>query len=224
MTRPAKKHALSTRLWHWTNLACIVALFMSGLGIANAHPRLYWGQWGFARDQAWLIHERFPYIFTIPGRFDLAISRLWHLLIAWPFALALLLFMIASLANRHFARDLVTTRKDWRWAAIRDDIVKHLKLDFAHEGAKFNFLQKLAYGVVVFIMLPLMIFTGLAMSPAMDAIWPWLIDIFGGRQSARSIHFIVAWGLLSFLVLHVVLVLLSGPMKQLRDMITGGAP
>ena len=217
-----KRHAFGTRLWHWVNLVCLVILFMSGLNISNAHPRLYWGQSGFAPEDAWFFVIRFPGWATIPGHYSLAGARLWHFLFAWPFAFGLLAFMIASLANRHFIRDLVTRRTEWRWALIKADIVQHLKLDFAHAGTKFNFLQKLAYGVVIFILLPLMIFTGMAMSPGMDANWPWLIDIFGGRQSARSIHFLTAWGLASFLVLHVVLVLLSGPIGQLRDMITGG--
>jgi len=101
-------------------------------------------------------------------------------------------------------------------------VVKHLKLDFTHQGSKFNFLQKLAYGVTIFVFLPLMIFSGIAMSPAMDANWPWIIDIFGGRQSARSVHFITAWALAGFFVVHIVLVLLSGPVRQIRDMILGG--
>ncbi len=219
---PKRKHALTTRLWHWLNAVCLVVLFMSGLGISNAHPRLYWGAWGFERSEAWLHLIRFPNWITIPGHYSLAEARLWHLLFAWPFAFGLLLFMLVSLANRHFIRDLVTRPREWRWAAIREDIVKHLKLDFEHHGTKFNFLQKLSYGVVIFILLPLMIFTGLAMSPGMDANWPWLLDIFFGRQSARSIHFLCAWTLVGFLFVHLVLVLLSGPIGQIRDMITGG--
>lgn len=216
------RHALATRLWHWGNALCVLVLFMSGLGISNAHRRLYWGHAGFAPEEAWLFLPRFPTWMTIPARYDLAGARDWHLLMAWFFAVGLLLFMIASLANGHFRRDLVTSRAEWRWAAIRADIARHLRLDFVHEGAKFNFLQKLAYGVVVFLLLPVMIFSGLAMSPAMDAIWPWLVDMFGGRQSARSVHFIVAWALIGFLVLHLLLVLLSGPARQIRDMIAGG--
>jgi len=217
-----KRHALITRLWHWLNLVCLVFLFMSGLNIFNAHPRLYWGQWGFDRHDAWLVLQRFPGWITIPGHYSLAEGRLWHLLFAWPFAFGLLLFMLASLLNRHFSRDLVTRRSEWRWSAIKADVVKHLKLDFEHHESKFNFLQKLAYGAVIFILLPLMIFTGITMGPGMDASWPWLLDIFGGRQSARSIHFICAWALVAFFVLHIVLVLLSGPIRQIRDMITGG--
>lgn len=217
-----KRHALSTRLWHWLNLPCLIVLFMSGLNISNAHPRLYWGHWGFEAEQAWLHLPRFPGWMTIPGYYSLSSARLWHLLIAWPFAFGLLLFMLAALANGHLRRDLVTRLSQWRWSAIRADIVRHLRRDFAHGEAKFNFLQKLAYGLVIFIALPLMIATGIAMSPGMDANWPFLVDLFGGRQSARSLHFLMAWGLIGFLVLHLVLVLLSGPVRQLRDMITGG--
>src|SRR6185437_1108911 len=113
-------------------------------------------------------------------------------------------------------------RKECRWAEIRGDIAAHLRLHFHHGTGKYNFLQKLAYGLVLFILLPLMLLTGLAISPGSDAAFPWLIELFGGRQSARSIHFIVAWSLFAFLVIHVVLVLLSGPIRQIGDMITGG--
>ncbi|OCC23032.1 hypothetical protein MB02_12670 [Croceicoccus estronivorus] len=217
-----KRHALTTRIWHWVNLACLVVLFMSGLNISNAHPRLYWGHWGFAPDQAWLFLPHFPGWMTIPGHYSLAGARLWHFLAAWPFVIGLLLFLVVATANGHFRRDLATRAGEWRWAAIKADVLAHLRLQFDHQGAKFNFLQKIAYGMVIFVLLPVMILTGLAMSPAMDANWPWIVDLFGGRQSARSIHFLAAWGLFGFLVLHVVLVLLSGPLRQLRDMITGG--
>ena len=217
-----KRHALSTRLWHWINVISLYVLFLSGLNISNAHRNLYWGQWGFDPADAWLRVMRFPGWITIPEYYSLSKARDWHFLFAWPFAFGLLFFLIASLINRHIQRDFATSRREWSWSAIREDIVKHLKLDFAHGPAKFNFLQKLSYGAVIFLLLPLMIFTGLAMSPAMDANWPWLIDVFGGRQSARSIHFIVAWSLAAFFVLHILLVLLSGPIRQVREMITGG--
>lgn len=220
--RARKRHSVATRLWHWLNVICVPVLFMSGLNIFNAHPRLYWGHWGFAKADAWLVLPRFPGWMTIPDYYSLAAGRLWHLLFAWPFAFGLLAFMIISLVNRHFSRDIVTRRKDWQWASIKVDIARHLKLDFAETGAKYNFLQKLSYGIVLFILLPGMIFTGLAMSPAMDANWPLIVDVMGGRQSARSIHFIFAWTLVAFFVVHIVLVLLSGPFRQIRDMITGG--
>lgn len=220
-----KKHALTTRLWHWINLICVVILFMSGLGISNAHPRLYWGEWGFAPADAWLMVPRFPYWMTIPGRYDLAGARDWHLLMAWPFAVMLLVMWLAMVANGHFQRDLVTTRREWRPAAIWHDIVQHARFNFEHandSGAgKFNFLQKLSYGLVLGVFLPMMVFTGMAISPGMQPGFAWFIDLVGGRQSARSLHFIFAFATAGFFVVHVLLVIVHKPLQQLRDMITG---
>ncbi|MBX7492927.1 cytochrome b/b6 domain-containing protein [Qipengyuania sp. 1NDW9] len=217
-----KRHAATTRIWHWLNLVCVVVLFMSGLTISNAHRRLYWGDWGFSVEQAWLIVPRFPDWMTIPGYYSLAVARDWHILMAWPFALLLLFMWVAMLVNRHFSRDIATSRREWRPSAIRHDIVQHLKLNFEHEGGKYNFLQKLAYGLVLGVFLPMMIFTGIAISPGMEPTFGWLVDLLGGRQSARSLHFIFAFALFGFFVVHVVLVILAGPIGQIRDMITGG--
>lgn len=217
-----KRHFLSTRLWHWINLVSIVILFMSGLNISNAHRYLYWGQWGFSPEQAWLAVPRFPGWATIPNYYSLASARDWHILMAWPFAVGLLFMWATMLANRHFWRDLRTSRKEWSPKAIWGDITNHLKLNFDHGPGKYNFLQKIAYGAVLGLLLPGMIFSGLAISPGFEAAAPWLVDVFGGRQSARSIHFIFAWGIFAFFLVHIVLVLLSGPIGQIRDMITGG--
>ncbi len=223
-TGPAgnKRHSLVTRLWHWVNALSLVILFMSGLNISNAHRYLYWGDWGFSPDEAWLAVMRFPGWATIPGYYSLAQARDWHVIFALVFAFSLLAFMIAALINGHFRRNVFTSRKEWSPTNILADIRAHLRLQFEHAGAKYNFLQKAAYSSVLFVMLPGMIVSGMAMSPGMEAAWPWLSDIFGGRQSARSIHFIFAWGLFGFFVVHILLVLLSGPVGQLRDMITGG--
>ena len=217
-----KRHALSTRLWHWLNFACLVILFMSGLNISNAHKRLYWGEWGFEPGQAWLIVPKFPGWTTIPGHYSLADARLWHLAVAWPFALLLLFAWIAILVNGHFRRDLMTRRREWRWSAIRADIAAHLRFDFDHGDAKFNFLQKLTYGIVLGVLLPGMIVTGLGISPGMEPLMRPVSELVGGRQSMRSLHFIFAWSLFGFLILHVALVLVSHPLRQMRDMITGG--
>jgi thiosulfate reductase cytochrome b subunit len=218
-----KRHALATRLWHWLNVVCVVVLFMSGLNISNAHRYLYWGDWGFQPSQAWLEVPRFPGWMTIPDYYSLAIARDWHVLMAWPFALGLAFMWIAMLANRHFWRDLRTRASEWRWHEIRADIAKHLRLDFRHEGSKYNFLQRVAYGLVLGVFLPMMVFTGMAISPGIEPLMPWLVDGLGGRQSARSLHFIFAFATMAFFVVHVLLVLLSGPVRQMRDMITGGA-
>jgi Ni/Fe-hydrogenase b-type cytochrome subunit len=217
-----KRHRLSTRLWHWINAISVIVLFMSGLNISNAHRHLYWGEWGFAPAQAWLHVTRFPGWATIPNYYSLAAARDWHVLFAWVFAVGLLLFTIAALVNGHLRHDIVTRRTEWRPEVIWRDIKAHLRLDFSQHEGKYNFLQKLSYGLVIFILLPLMIFTGMALSPAMDAAWPFLLEVFGGRQSARSIHFICAWGLFAFTVVHVVLVLLTHPLRQMRQMIFGG--
>ena len=217
-----KKHALVTRLWHWINLVCVVILFMSGLGISNAHRRLYWGDWGFAPETAWLTVPKFPYWMTMPGRYDLAGARDWHVLMAWPFAVMLLVMWLAMLFNGHFKRDLVTTRKEWTPAAVWHDVVQHAKFNFEHEGGKFNFLQKLSYGVVLGVFLPMMVFTGMAISPGMSPGWGWFTDLVGGRQSARSLHFIFAFAIAGFFIVHVLLVIVHKPLQQLRDMITGG--
>lgn len=217
-----KKHRLSTRLWHWINVLALAILFMSGLNISNAHPHLYWGQWGFDPRTAWLNVIDFPGWATIPGYYSLAAARWWHILFAWVFALGLLIFVLVAIVNGHFRRDIVARRKEWRWREIRADIAAHLRLDFDHGEGKYNLLQKFAYGMVLFILLPLMILTGMAISPGSDAAFPWLVDVFGGRQSARSIHFILAWAVFAFFVLHLVLLLLSGPVKKIADMITGG--
>ena len=217
-----KKHALSTRLWHWINFICLTILFMSGLNISNGHRRLYWGDYGFAAEQAWLTVPRFPGWMTIPDYYSLGQARDWHILEAWPFALALLFMWIAMLLNRHFWRDLRTSPREWSPSAIWDDIVEHFKLNFDHGDAKFNFLQKLSYGVVLGIFLPMMVFTGLAISPGFEPAAPWLVDILGGRQSARSLHFIFAFATFAFFVVHIALVLLNKPVRHVWDMITGG--
>ena len=216
------RHALSTRLWHWVNVISLAVLFMSGLNISNAHPHLYWGQWGFEPADAWLSVPRFPGWATIPGYYSLAAARDWHVVFAWVFALSLLLFMFAALVNRHFWRDLVTRRREWHWRVFAAEIREYLRFNFAHTGGKYGSMQKLAYALVIFILLPLMIFTGMAISPGMNASWPWLLDLFGGRQSARSVHFVVAWALLAFTIVHIILVLLTGPFGQIRAMILGG--
>ncbi|MDG6079641.1 hypothetical protein E3U23_10585 [Erythrobacter litoralis] len=216
-----KRHALSTRLWHWTNLVCVVVMFMSGLTISNAHPRLYWGEWGFAPGQAWLMVPRFPDWMTVPGYYSLAVARDWHILMAWPFALALLFIWIAMLANGHFFRDILTRRTEWAPHNIAKDVKAHLRLDFDHGSGKYNFLQKLTYAIVFGILLPGMVFTGISISPGMEPSFGWVVDLFGGRQSARSFHFIFAFSILGFLILHVTLVMLAGPFKLLRGMITG---
>ena len=223
MSAGRKRHGLVTRAWHWLNLVCVVVLFMSGLNISNAHRYLYWGNYGFDPADAWLSVIRFPGWATIPGYYSLAQARDWHITMAWPFALGLLVMWAVMLANGHFWRDIRTRPAEWHPKAVCHDVVQHLRFNFDHAGdAKYNFLQRVAYGAVLGVLLPGMVLSGLAISPGFEPAAPWLVDVFGGRQSARSIHFLFAWGLFGFAVIHVALVLVTGPLRQLRDMITGG--
>jgi thiosulfate reductase cytochrome b subunit len=217
------RHRWPVRLWHWLNVALIYILFTSGLGIFNAHPRLYWGQFGANFDHPWLQLERFGGWITLPGHYNLALSRHWHLTAAPLFAFALLLYMLWSLLGRHIARDLAFRRGELAPRHIWQDIADHARLRFptGEAALRYNVLQKASYIAVIFIALPLLILTGLTMSPGMNAAWPWLIDIFGGRQSARSIHFIMAFALVAFFLVHLLMVLLAGPVNELRSMITG---
>jgi Ni/Fe-hydrogenase b-type cytochrome subunit len=223
-----RRHRLSTRLWHWVNAVAWLIMTMSGLMIFNAHPRLYWGHYGANPDHAWLeIAETdgvaIPGWLTLPSTYNLADARMWHLAFAWVLAFGLLIHLVWSLLNRHIERDLHITAEEWRAKHILGDVKRHLRLRFPTGAAalKYNILQKLAYCGVLFALLPLVILTGLAMSPGMDAAWPLLIDLFGGRQSARSLHFIAMAGLVAFVVVHIVMVVLAGPFNEVRAMITG---
>jgi thiosulfate reductase cytochrome b subunit len=253
---PIYRHRLVTRIWHWTNALSIIVMLMSGLMIFNAHPRLYWGQYGANFDHAWLqigatattgylrigtltidttgVLGRwtdsggnvqlwaFPSWATIPSGYSLALGRRWHFAFALILAFALLLFMIASLINRHFQRDLRLRARELPPRHLWHDVKSHLRLDFhADDPAAFNTLQKISYVAVIFGLIPGLILSGLTMSPGMDAAWPWLLDLFGGRQSARSVHFICAMLIAGFIVIHLLLVLLAGPVNEIRSMITG---
>jgi len=219
-----KRHFLATRIWHWVNAIALIVLFMSGLNISNAHRYLYWGDYGFDPADAWAAVMRFPAWATIPQRYDLAEARDWHNTSAWIFALSLLGMWIASLVNRHFQRDLTTRLRDWTPGALWGEIVAHLKGQFDHGEGKYNPLQKMTYGLVLGILLPLMIVTGLAISPGFEPVAPWMIDLLGGRQSARSLHFIGTWALFAFFIVHVAMVIAAGLGWQIRGMITGRVP
>jgi len=216
-----KRHSLATRIWHWINALALIVLFMSGLNISNAHRHLYWGDAGFVPEEAWLSVIRFPAWTTIPQRYDLAEARDWHNAFAWVFALGLLGIWIASLVNRHFGRDIATRVSEWSPRSLWRDIREHLQGNFEHGEGKYNTLQKISYGLVLGVVLPMMVLTGMAISPGVEPIVPWLIDLLGGRQSARSLHFIFALALFVFFIVHVALVILSGPIWQMRGMITG---
>lgn len=220
---PLYRHRVATRVWHWVNAVAIFILLGSGLGIANAHSRLYWGRYGANFDHAWAEIPKFPGWVTIPQSYNLAMSRRWHLLFGIVLAVSLALYMAVSLLNRHFAKDLAIRRGELSAAHLAEDVRDHLAFRFhdRDDPGRYNTLQKLSYALVIFVLLPVLVFTGLAMSPGMDAGWPWLLEVFGGRQSARSVHFIAMALLTGFVVVHLVLVILAGIGNELRSITTG---
>ena len=223
-----KRHRLVTRVWHWINAGTILVLLMSGLMIFNAHPRLYWGEFGANSDKAWLVIPEtggvaFPAWATIPSNYSLADARLWHLAFAWVLALGLLLYLIWGLVRGHIRRKLHIRADEWKPSHIWHGMKEHAALRFPTGAAAlhYNILQKLAYCGVLFVLLPLVILTGMTMSPSLNAGLSVLLDLFGGRQSARSLHFIAAFGLVGFFLIHLAMVILAGPINEVRSMITG---
>jgi thiosulfate reductase cytochrome b subunit len=220
-----RRHRLATRLLHWVNALCVFAVLMSGLQIFNADPRLYWGQFGASPDKALLAigAHGFPHWATIPSWRDLATGRRWHFFFAWLLVFNSSLYLLISLISGHVRRDLLPSRSEIAPRHLARDIWNHLRLRFpTGEAAKhYNVLQKLAYFGIIFVVAPVLLATGLTMSPGIDAAWPWLVPLFGGRQSARTIHFTAAMLVVAFIAVHLLMVMLAGPWNEIRSMITG---
>jgi thiosulfate reductase cytochrome b subunit len=163
----------------------------------------------------------FPPWMTIPSSYSLAESRLWHFFFAWLLVINGALYVMHAIASRHLKRDLLPTGSDVR--GMGRSIVDHItfKHPQGEEAKRYNVLQKLAYLSVIFVLLPVIILGGWAMSPWLNSLWPGWVDIFGGRQAARTVHFIVAWLLVAFVAIHVFEVIISGLWNHMRSMITG---
>ena len=163
----------------------------------------------------------FPSWATIPGPQWLAMARRWHLFFAWLFVVNGVSYVLYTIFSRHLAKDLVPTR--FELMKIGRSIVDHLKLKHPTGDAalRYNVLQSLTYLVVIFGLLPLVVICGLAMSPRLDAVFTGWVDLLGGRQSARSLHFLAALGLVLFVVVHVAEVVIAGVWNEMRSMITG---
>jgi thiosulfate reductase cytochrome b subunit len=158
---------------------------------------------------------------TLPRNQNLAAGRQWHFLMAWILVLNGLIYLAWSLISRHIQRDLWPTLPDLR--GFGRSVLDHIRLKHpvGEAARRYNVLQKLAYLTVIFVFIPMMVATGLTMSPGFDAIAPWLLSLFGGRQSARTLHFLSASGLTAFVFVHLVEVVLAGPFNEVRSMITG---
>ncbi len=168
------------------------------------------------------LEERgFPSWLTIPGNRWLSMARRWHLFFAWLLVINSFCLVGYSIFSRHLRRDLLPTTNDWHsiGKTFRDHLL--LKHPTGAAAQSYNILQKLAYIGVVFILIPLAILNGLGMSPGIDALFPGWVDVFGGRQSMRTIHFVVAWVLVAFTAVHLFQVVVTGFWNNLRSMITG---
>jgi thiosulfate reductase cytochrome b subunit len=216
------RHSLPVRILHWVNVAALAILLMSGLQIFNAHPVLNWGKSSYTGAPAFFaLAHGFPSWMTLPGGRWLAMGRRWHLFFAWIFVINGFIYVVYSIASRHLSRELAPTRSDWK--SIGRSVIDHLRLRHPTGAAsrRYNILQKLSYLFVIFGLLPFVILMGWALSPRLDTVIPGWVDIVGGRQSARTLHFIAAWTLVGFVLVHVFEVVITGVFNNVRSMITG---
>lgn len=223
------RHSAWIRITHWITTVCFLALLISGIEILISHPRFYWGETGNVLT-APLFQLPVPssrstvptgYGFVTPDQNGW--SRYLHFQAAWATVLTGLLYVICSLFTGHIRRNLLPSCGDLSWGALSSEISGHLPFRRPREvGAKsYNVLQRLTYLFVVFVLFPLVIWTGLAMSPAIASVFPVAVTVFGGQQSARTIHFFVSVLLVLFLLVHVVMVWRAGFWTRTRAMITG---
>jgi len=224
-----KRHAGVVRVTHWLTFIAFLALLVTGFEIVISHPRFYWGEVGNVNTRPLFVIPIPSSRDTVPTGYNYVMpdqngwSRYLHFEAAWLAVLAALVYGIYGVVSGHFLRNLVPQRRDWNarayWARIRKYLHRE-KPDRAEETS-YNVLQRTAYLVVIFVLFPLMILTGLAMSPSFTAAFPLTASLLGGRQSARTIHFFVSWLLLFFLVVHVAMVAMSGFWRRVRAMTTG---
>ena len=195
---------------------------MVGITRVFGHEFNTTGVLGASRNENGELTQRgFPSWATIPDNQWLAMARQWHFFFAWIFVVNGIAYVLYGIASHHLSRELAPTPEDWR--SIGRSIKDHLRLRHpTGEAAKdYNVLQKLTYLIVIFGLLPLVILMGWAMSPWLNSVMPGWIDVFGGRQSARTLHFVAAWALVAFVLIHVFEVVITGLWNNLRSMITG---
>ena len=210
-------HPAVVRVTHWIHTFSFLALLVSGVAILMAHPRLYWGE---------TVALGSPALVDLPIPFNLDQSgwgRSLHFLAAWAGVLNGMVYVLFGLLTDHYRSNMRPAAADLSWQPIAQRVSQYLhwKKPDEDEPETYNVLQRLAYLAVVFGLFPLMIVTGLAMSPAVAAVLPAIVAVFGGHQSARTIHFFVMVLLVIFLILHVAMISLAGFKARMRAMITG---
>ncbi len=228
---PSRRHSALVRVTHWITALSFLALLVTGIEIVISHPRFYWGETGNVLTPA-LFQLPIPasrrmvqtgYAYVLPDQNGW--SRSLHFQAAWIVVLAGLLYVIASALNGHLRTSLAPEPGTLSWREIRASIASHLR--FARPGAaeawSYNLLQRLSYLAVIFVLFPLIIWTGLAMSPAFVSALPATVNLLGGVQSARTIHFFLTVALVLFLLVHVVMIWHAGFTSRMRAMVTGRA-
>jgi thiosulfate reductase cytochrome b subunit len=229
ITKLAPRHSVLVRVTHWITTLCFFALLVTGVEIVISHPRFYWGETGSVLTTP-LFQLPIPssrrlvptgYGYVMPDQNGW--SRALHFEAAWIAVLTGLLYMISGLLTRHFLRDLVPSKADFSWRALWASFAKPLRFErpSVAEASSYNVLQRLTYLFVIFILFPLVIWSGLAMSLGFASAFPWSVTLLGGRQSARTIHFFVSLALVLFLFVHVLMVCLAGFLTRTGAMITG---
>ena len=238
-------HAVWVRVCHWVAAVSLLTLATTGFVILMAHPRLYWGKAGNDlmpallelpisnnhRPEGWQRTEVFTELASAPisanRTYEIFNQNGWgrslHFLAGWLLVVTGAIYIAAGLVTRHVFRDLLPRGRDLKLRALLQDIRGHLRMQLgsAGAGAPYGPLQKWAYATVTFVAVPLMVVTGLAMSPAVTAAHPILLDLFGGQQSARTVHFFGFAALLLFVIVHVTMVAMTGARRQLRAMTVG---
>jgi len=227
----APRHHAMVRATHWvTTLAC-VALLVSGVELVISHPRFYWGENGNVLTPALFSFPIPSSRATVPTGYGYVLpdqngwSRYLHFEAAWILVLIGGLYLVFGLVSGHFRKGLFPRAADRSWSAVSRSLRDHLRLTRPEEEEawSYNVLQRLTYLGVVFVVFPLFIWTGLAMSPAVTAAMPTVVTVFGGRQSARTLHFLLTLLLVLFVLIHVGMVWLAGFRRRVTAMITGNA-
>jgi thiosulfate reductase cytochrome b subunit len=232
VTKVERRHSALVRVTHWITAVCFFALLLSGSEIVISHPRFYWGETGNVLTKP-LFQLPIPssrklvptgYSYVLPDQNGW--SRALHFEAAWLAVLTGLLYVIAGLVTRHFRNNLVPTRADLSWRSLLASFAKPLRWQrpSAAEAFSYNGLQRLTYLFVIFVLFPLVIWSGLAMSLGFISAFPWAVTMLGGRQSARTIHFFVSLALVLFLFVHLLMVFLAGFWSRTGTMITGRTP
>ncbi len=223
------RHSALVRVTHWLTVLSFFALLLSGAEITISHPRFYWGETGNSGMAPLFIIPIPASRGTVPTGYGYTMpdangwSRYLHFEAAWVVVLTGFVYVLVSLWNGHLRRDLVPAAEDRIWRAPGKVFSRYLRRSppVDDETQVYNVVQRLSYLAVIFVLFPLVIWTGLALSPSFDAAFPGGVNVLGGRQSARTLHFIVTLFLVLFLVVHVAMIALAGFWSRTRAMITG---